>query len=70
MAYDIRNAHFRQVSTILHGMEVGMRLLRGGIIDLAPHVPHRFELDDIPGAFDTALAKPEGFVKAVVTPAT
>ena len=69
MAYDIRNAHFREASTILHGMEVGMRLLRAGIIDLAPHVTHRFELADIAEAFDTALTKPEGFVKAVVAPA-
>ena len=66
MAYDIRNAHFREVSTILHGMEVGMRLLRAGIIDLAPQVTHRFELADIAEAFDTALAKPDGFVKATV----
>jgi L-iditol 2-dehydrogenase len=66
MAFDIRNAHFREVSTILHGMEVGTRLLRAGIVDLAPHVTHRFELADISEAFDTALAKPEGFVKATV----
>jgi threonine dehydrogenase-like Zn-dependent dehydrogenase len=68
MAYDLRNAHFREVSTILHGMDVGMRLLRSGAIDLASHVTHRFELADIAEAFDTAVAKPDGFVKAVVTP--
>jgi L-iditol 2-dehydrogenase len=66
MAYDLRNAHFREVPTILHGMEVGMRLLRAGIVDLAPHVTHRFELADIAEAFDTAVAKPDGFVKATV----
>jgi L-iditol 2-dehydrogenase len=66
MAYDIRNAHFREMSTILHGMDVGARLLRAGIVDLSPHVTHRFELNDIAEAFDTALAKPEGFVKATV----
>jgi 2-desacetyl-2-hydroxyethyl bacteriochlorophyllide A dehydrogenase len=68
MAYDLRNAHFREVSTILHGMEVGTRLVGAGIVDLAPHVTHRFALDDVAEAFDTALAKPDGFVKAVVTP--
>jgi L-iditol 2-dehydrogenase len=66
MAYDLRNAHFREMSTILHGMEVGMRLLRAGIVDLSAHVTHRFELADIAEAFDTAVAKPEGFVKATV----
>jgi threonine dehydrogenase-like Zn-dependent dehydrogenase len=66
MAYDLRNAHFREMSTILHGMEVAMRLLRAGIVDLSTHVTHRFELADIAEAFDTAVAKPEGFVKATV----
>jgi L-iditol 2-dehydrogenase len=66
MAYDVRNAHFREMSTILRGMEVGMRLLRSGLVDLAPHVTHRFELADIAEAFDTALRKPDGFVKATV----
>jgi 2-desacetyl-2-hydroxyethyl bacteriochlorophyllide A dehydrogenase len=66
MAYDIRNAHFREASTIMRGMEVGMRLLRAGIVDLAPHVTHRFELDDIAEAFEVALTKPGGFVKATV----
>jgi L-iditol 2-dehydrogenase len=66
MAYDLRNAHFREVRTILHGMEVGMRLVRAGQLDLAQHVTHRFDLDDIAEAFDTALAKPDGFVKATV----
>jgi 2-desacetyl-2-hydroxyethyl bacteriochlorophyllide A dehydrogenase len=66
MAYDIRNGHFREVSTILAGMRTGMRLLSAGILDLSAHVTHRFELDDIAEAFDTAVAKPDGFVKATV----
>jgi 2-desacetyl-2-hydroxyethyl bacteriochlorophyllide A dehydrogenase len=66
MAYDLRNAHFREMTTILHGMEVGMRLSRAGLVDLARHVTHRFELADIAEAFDTAVAKPDGFVKATV----
>lgn len=68
MAYDVRNAHFREMSTILRGMEVGSRLLGAGTVDLSAHVTHRFELADIADAFDTALAKPEGFVKATVVP--
>lgn len=66
MAYDLRNAHVREMRTILHGMAAGARLRRAGLIDLAPHVTHRFELADIGTAFDTALGKPAGFVKAVV----
>jgi L-iditol 2-dehydrogenase len=66
MAYDVRNAHFREEATILRGMEVGTRLLEAGLVDLSSHVTHRFELTDIAEAFDTALAKPPGFVKATV----
>jgi L-iditol 2-dehydrogenase len=66
MAYDVRNAHFRDMAAILHGMAVASRLVGSGTIDLAPHVTHRFELADIAEAFDTALAKPDGFVKATV----
>jgi threonine dehydrogenase-like Zn-dependent dehydrogenase len=63
----VRNAHFREESTIMRGMKVGMRLLRAGHLDLGSHVTHRFALADIADAFDTAVAKPDGFVKAVVT---
>jgi len=66
MAYDLRNAHFREMPAILHGMAAATRLLRAGLVDLAPHVTHRFELADIAAAFATALAKPAGFVKATV----
>jgi len=67
MAYDLRNAHFREVSTIMRGMDVGGRLLTAGRLDLASLVTHRFELDDIATAFAAAVSKPDGFVKAVVT---
>jgi L-iditol 2-dehydrogenase len=67
MAYDLRNAHFRDPATIMRGMDVAGRLLAAGRLDLASLVTHRFALEDIDEAFATAVAKPEGFVKAVVT---
>ena len=67
MAYDLRNAHFREPATIMRGMDVAGRLLAAGRLDLASLVTHRFALEDIDEAFATAVAKPEGFVKAVVT---
>jgi threonine dehydrogenase-like Zn-dependent dehydrogenase len=66
MAFRIANCHFRDVSTILHGMETGMRLLRAGRIDMDPLVSHRFPLSRIGDAFQTAHDKPPGFVKATV----
>jgi L-iditol 2-dehydrogenase len=67
MAFTIVNAHFRDVNTIMRGMTVGMRLLTSGRISLDGLVTHRFALEDINSAFETAVDKPEGFVKATVT---
>jgi threonine dehydrogenase-like Zn-dependent dehydrogenase len=67
MAFDIVNAHFRDPSTIMRGMRVGMRLLTSGRITMDALVTHRYPLEDIQTAFETAHAKPEGFVKATVS---
>jgi threonine dehydrogenase-like Zn-dependent dehydrogenase len=67
MAFDIVNAHYRDLAVIMRGMDVGMRLLRSGLISLEPLVTHRFPLDRIDEAFRTARDKPPGFVKATVT---
>ena len=67
MAYEIVNAHFRDVATIMRGMRQGMRLLTSGRIGLDDLVTHRFGLDDVNEAFAVAVEKPPGFVKATVT---
>jgi threonine dehydrogenase-like Zn-dependent dehydrogenase len=67
-AFRIVNAHFRDVDVILDGMRTGMRLLRSGRISLDELVTHRFGLEDMDAAFQTALDKPDGFVKATVMP--
>jgi L-iditol 2-dehydrogenase len=67
MAYEIVNAHFRDVGTIMHGMRQGMRLLTSGRIALDDLVTHRFGLDQVNEAFAVAVEKPPGFVKATVT---
>jgi L-iditol 2-dehydrogenase len=67
-AFRIANAHFRDVATILRGMRAGMRLVTSGRISLEGLVTHRFPLATIDEAFRTAIEKPEGFVKATVTP--
>jgi L-iditol 2-dehydrogenase len=67
-AFRIANAHFRDVATILGGMRAGMRLVTSGRISLDGLVTHRFPLASIDEAFRTAIDKPEGYVKATVTP--
>lgn len=68
MAFDLVNAHFRDIETIMRGMRTGMRLVNAGRLDAAQLVTGSFSLDEIGHAFETAAAKPDGFVKAVVEP--
>ena len=48
--------------------ERSIELVRSGRIDLGPMVTHRFALDDIATAFETAASKAEGAIKVVVRP--
>jgi threonine dehydrogenase-like Zn-dependent dehydrogenase len=66
MAFDIINAHFRDLDTILHGARVGMNQLNDGKINMSPLITHTFPLEEIEAAFQAALNKPKGFVKAVI----
>ncbi len=66
MAFQIINAHFREVSTVMRGMRIGMRLLTSGRLSLEDLVTHRFQLSEIGQAFQAAHEKPEGFVKSTI----
>jgi threonine dehydrogenase-like Zn-dependent dehydrogenase len=66
--FRVVNGHVRDVTTILWGMRVGMRLLTSGRVSMEGLVTHRFPLEEIDDAFRTAHEKPEGFVKATVIP--
>jgi threonine dehydrogenase-like Zn-dependent dehydrogenase len=67
MAFSILNAHFRDLPTILRGMDAGMRLVSSGQLSLDGLVTHRFPLERIDEAFATLRDKPPGFVKAVIS---
>ncbi|RPH90303.1 MAG: hypothetical protein EHM72_19290 [Calditrichaeota bacterium] len=66
MAFDIINAHFRNIHTILNGARVGINLLNAHLLNLQPLITHEFMLDDIEAAFQAAYDKPPGFVKSVL----
>jgi 2-desacetyl-2-hydroxyethyl bacteriochlorophyllide A dehydrogenase len=66
-AFQIINAHFREVPTIMRGMRIGMRLLTSGRLRIDDLITHRFALDEIGAAFQQAHDKPDGFVKSTVT---
>jgi L-iditol 2-dehydrogenase len=67
MAFEIVNAHFRRVETIMAGMRAGMSLVGSGLLDPAPLVTDVFQLDEVADAFRRASMKTPGFVKAIVT---
>ncbi len=48
--------------------ERSLELVRSGRIDLEPMVTHRFSLNEIEEAFETAASKAGGSIKVVVTP--
>ena len=66
MAFQILNAHFREIQVIQRGMRIGMRLLTSGRLSLDGLVTHRFSLADVNEAFRIAHEKPTGFVKSTV----
>jgi threonine dehydrogenase-like Zn-dependent dehydrogenase len=66
-AYEIVNAHFRDLATIMRGMGIGMRLLTSGRLDLSDLVTHRYSLAELGDAFAAAHERPQGFVKATVS---
>jgi len=70
MAFEIVNAHFRDIDTVMSGMRAGMRLVDAGLLDASPLVTGSYPLSQIAEAFQIAVAKPDGFVKAVVVPGT
>lgn len=66
MAFDIVNAHFRNMSTILNGCRIGMDMLNTKKIDMDTLVTHQFKLEEINKAFELSKTKPPGFIKAVI----
>jgi L-iditol 2-dehydrogenase len=68
MAFDIVNAHFRDKTTILAGMRAGLRLMSAGKLDVTPLLTHFYPLEAIGEAFQAAVTKPAGFVKALIRP--
>jgi threonine dehydrogenase-like Zn-dependent dehydrogenase len=66
MAFDIINAHFRDIEKILDGASRGMKSLNKEQITLNPLITHTYPLEEINTAFATAIEKPKGFIKAVI----
>jgi len=66
MAFNIINAHVRDLKTILNGCRIGMEMLNSGKINMKPLITHKFGLENIENAFLAAKNKPGSFIKSVI----
>lgn len=63
---DVINAHERDPAIYLEGIRAAVAAVVEGRLDPSPLYSHRFGLDALPAALDTAVERPDGFVKALV----
>lgn len=65
---DVINAHERDPERYLHGIRRAIAATVAGRLDPEPLITHSFPLDQLDAALDHARDRPDGFLKAVVTP--
>jgi threonine dehydrogenase-like Zn-dependent dehydrogenase len=65
---DVINAHERDPAVYVRGMREAADAVARGALDPSPLYTHEFALDRLGEAFGTALARPEGFLKAIIRP--
>jgi NADPH:quinone reductase len=63
---DVVNAHERDPGVYVEGIREAARAVSEGRLDPTPLYTHRFGLDQVDAALDTATERPEGFIKALV----
>lgn len=65
-ALDVINAHERDPRIALRGMRAAIAAIEEGWLDPTPLYTHRFPLSQLGDAFETLLARPDGFMKALI----
>jgi 2-desacetyl-2-hydroxyethyl bacteriochlorophyllide A dehydrogenase len=65
---DVINAHERDPAAYVRGVREAAAAVAEGRLDPSPLYTHEFALGDIADAFDTAVRRPDGFLKALVRP--
>jgi threonine dehydrogenase-like Zn-dependent dehydrogenase len=66
--FDVVNAHERDPAIALQGVKDAIEAIRSGLIDPAKVVTHHYPLERLDEALNATRDRPDGFVKAVVTP--
>jgi threonine dehydrogenase-like Zn-dependent dehydrogenase len=63
---DVVNAHERDPRVYVEGIREAAAAVSAGRLDPSPLYTHRFGLDEVDEALETALERPDGFMKALV----
>lgn len=63
---DVVNAHERDPRVYVEGIREAVAAVAAGRLDPTPLYTHRFGLDQLDAALDTAVERPDGFIKALV----
>ena len=63
---DVVNAHERDPRVYVEGIREAAAAVDEGRLDPAPLYTHRFGLDEVDRALETAVERPDGFMKALV----
>lgn len=63
---DVINAHEREDGVYIAGIAQGVTAVAEGRLDLRSLITHEFPLESLGEALDTAISRPDGFLKAVV----
>ncbi|HET7315871.1 MAG TPA: zinc-binding dehydrogenase [Sphingomicrobium sp.] len=66
--FDVANAHERDPAVALQGVKDAIEAIRSGVLDPSKVVTHRYRLHQLDEALNATRDRPDGFVKAIVTP--
>lgn len=64
---DVINAHERDPRVYVQGMRDAVAAVANGVLDPSPLYTHRFPLDQLGAALEMMQARPDGFLKALIT---
>ncbi|MBV9931019.1 MAG: zinc-binding dehydrogenase [Alphaproteobacteria bacterium] len=65
---DVVNAHERDPAVAMRGIREAVEAVASGRLDPSPLYTHRYTLDRLGEALDATRDRPDGFLKALVTP--
>jgi threonine dehydrogenase-like Zn-dependent dehydrogenase len=65
---DVINAHERDPEVAMQGIRDAVDAVASGRLDPTPLYTHSYKLDQLGAALDATRDRPDGFLKALVTP--